>query len=170
MLARESLPNSIAFLHADLFIPTTQTLYSAIDKGFLTTFPVLAYIAVIKHLPKSIATPKGHFEQQRQVIQSTQTPASPPESLTDTFPAIPNRRRQTIYSGCAPVTGLVRSYQTGKFVAASNRGMSYLLIVYHEYCNSIFADPMRNRGGLEHKQAYQKMHDDLTKRCFNSQL
>ena len=71
MLACKSLPDCLAFLRDALFSPTPRTLCTAINKVFLTTFPDLASAAVRKHLPKSIATSKGHLDQQRQGIQST---------------------------------------------------------------------------------------------------
>ena len=79
MLAPESLPNCLAFLHASLFRPTTRTLCIAINNGFLTTFPSLAYASVRKHLSKYIDTAKGHLGQKRQGIQLIQPPSLPPE-------------------------------------------------------------------------------------------
>ena len=144
MLARESLRNLLDFLRAALFISMTKTLCTAIGKGLLTMFPGLTYAAVRKHLPNSIATSNDHLDQQRQGIQSTQPPASSTESPTDTFPAVPNRRRQNIYAGCALITGRVHSDQIGRFISFSNRGMNYLLIVHHEDFNAILAEPMQN--------------------------
>ena len=170
MLARESLPDRIAFLYAVLFSLTRRTLCAAIDKGFLTTLPGLVYASVRNHLPKSIATAKVHLDQKIQGIQSNQPPALPPESPTDTLAPMPNQRRKNIYADYAPITGQVHSDQTGKFIVPYSRGMNYIFIVYHEECNTILAKTMRNKIGPEHKRANQNIHENITERGFKPQL
>ena len=100
----------------------------------------------------------------------TQTPASPPESPIKTFPVVPNKLIQNIYTDCSPIIGLVHSDQTGRFIVRCSRGINYLIIIYHEDCNAILVEPMLNQSGPEHKRTYQKIHDDLTKRGFKPQL
>jgi hypothetical protein len=54
----------ISFLHAAAGYPVPSKLVKAINKGHSTTWPGLSSQAIREHLPKSIATVKGHLNQQ----------------------------------------------------------------------------------------------------------
>ena len=70
---------------------------------------------------------------------------------TNILPVVPIQQWNNIYSGCAPVTGRVHSDQTGWLIAPSIQLMNYILKVYNEDFNDIFAESMRNRSGSEHQ-------------------
>ena len=59
------------FLHASLFSPTMSTLKSALENGFLNSFPGLTLKTIRKYLPISQATSKGHLTQDKVGIMST---------------------------------------------------------------------------------------------------
>ena len=52
------------FLHGACFSPTISTFLEAIKAGYLRTWPGLTVQLVNKWLPKSMATAKGHLDQQ----------------------------------------------------------------------------------------------------------
>ena len=60
------------YLHADVFSPVPATWIKTIQNGFFTSWTRLTAKAVAKHLPKSIANSKGHLDQKRKNIRSTQ--------------------------------------------------------------------------------------------------
>jgi hypothetical protein len=62
----------IHYLHAAAFSPVKSTWLAAIKKGYYTSWPGLTTAAVHKHYPQTTATAKGHMDQTRQNIRSTQ--------------------------------------------------------------------------------------------------
>jgi hypothetical protein len=58
--------------------PGPFTWVRAIHAGHFATWPGLTAELVHKHLPPSLATAKGHLDQQRQNIRSTQAPTNLP--------------------------------------------------------------------------------------------
>ena len=60
-----------AFLHGTLGSPVISTLLRAIKRGHFTHWPGLTEELIRKHLPKSLATAKGHMRGQQQGIAST---------------------------------------------------------------------------------------------------
>ena len=51
------------FLHASCGSPVSSTCIEAIDNNQFATWPSLTAKLIRKHLPKSIATTKGHLDQ-----------------------------------------------------------------------------------------------------------
>ncbi len=65
--------------HQSLFCPTKTTLLKAINNNQLASFPGLTK-TLVKHLPPSTATHKGHMHRTRQGVQlqSTQKDSDKP--------------------------------------------------------------------------------------------
>jgi hypothetical protein len=59
-------------LHACYFSPVQDTWLKAIQNGRFATWPSVTVENVRNYLPKSDATAKGHMNQIRQNIRSTQ--------------------------------------------------------------------------------------------------
>ena len=55
----------VQYLYQCAFSPVVHTWTKAIDAGFFDTWPGLTSEMVRKHLPKSLATAKGHLKQDR---------------------------------------------------------------------------------------------------------
>ena len=68
----------IRFLHASAFSPVKDTLIKAIKKNHFKSWPGLTAKLVSKSLPDSVATAKGHMNQERQGLQSTKGNISSP--------------------------------------------------------------------------------------------
>ncbi len=62
----KTLPDLVHYFHRACFSPVIKTWTQAIDAGFFTTWPGLTSALVRKHLPKSVATAKGHLRQDRK--------------------------------------------------------------------------------------------------------
>ena len=71
ILRKDKTKHDLAkFHHASLYSPVQQTLIKAINNNQLTSFPELSSKLITKNLPPTIATEKGHLNQERQNIQS----------------------------------------------------------------------------------------------------
>ena len=70
----------LQFLHRAAFIPVVLTWKNSINAGYFTMWPGLTSELVRKHLPKSLATAKGHLKQTEQNVRSTKivVPPTPP--------------------------------------------------------------------------------------------
>ena len=185
-----TIAQRIAYYHACCFSPALSTWCTAIDAGRFTTWPELTSKLVRKYPPQSPAMVKGHLDQTRANVQSTQPNSSvvPLVSVTcdskihDDFnpsgkpstepsgepPAVP--RTHAVYVSCQPVSGQVFSDATGRFLLPSSQGNSHLLVVYDYDSNTIFAEPMPSGTGLQHTKAYTRVHTLLIKRGLKPQL
>eukprot|EP00957_Ditylum_brightwellii_P128091 9769779-Ditylum_brightwellii.AAC.1 len=61
----------IQYLHGACFSPTKSAWIKTIKQGHFPTWPGLTAEMVKKHLPKTIASAKGHLQQQRKNLRST---------------------------------------------------------------------------------------------------
>ena len=88
--------NLIHYFHACCFSPSIATFIKAVQNGNLVTWPGLTHKLIKKYLEPSIATAKGHLDQERKNLQSTQPPSNEHEldfSLLQIF----QRQKQTKY-------------------------------------------------------------------------
>eukprot|EP00957_Ditylum_brightwellii_P140763 10722677-Ditylum_brightwellii.AAC.1 len=67
----------VQYLHGACFSPTKLVWIKAIKQGHFATWPGLTAKMVEKHLPKTIATEKGHLQQQLKNLQSTRKAPAP---------------------------------------------------------------------------------------------
>lgn len=74
------------FLHRALGSPVTSTLLKAMKNGHFVSFPSAFNEDLIKnHLQKSIATVKGHLNQERHGIQSTKVQTDDYKAVLDSI-------------------------------------------------------------------------------------
>ena len=160
--------NLVALAHAALFSPALTTMEAALRKGFLTNFPGLTMKSLRKHPPKSRATVKGHLDQMRQNVRSTQIRTTQPiiDTTNDHFPSdmahIDNTA--TIFADMLDVpdvTGKIFTDQPGKFVTPSSSGHNYIFILYDYDSNAILAQPMPTRSAPSILKAYKILHAKL---------
>jgi cell wall assembly regulator SMI1 len=79
---QKSIQDTITYLHACCFSPVQDTWIKAIHNGHFATWPSITVENVRKYLPKSDATAKGHMNQIRQHIRSTQPSVEQPAPET----------------------------------------------------------------------------------------
>ena len=87
------------FLYVACFSPVLSTFIKAIDNGHFNTWPGLSRNLMKKHLPPSIASAKGHLNQERQGIQSTKHEKSNYSEYISRIKANIARLKQQIPSG-----------------------------------------------------------------------
>ena len=104
----------VQFLHRAAFSPVTSTWNQSIDACYFTTWTGLTPALVCKHLPKSLATAKGHMRQAQQNICSTKTVVTPTTTLApDTVE--PQIRSHKVFLKTVELTG---NFQWTKLVAS----------------------------------------------------
>ena len=70
-------PDLAMYYHRAAFSPVPTTFISAINKGNFSTCPGLTVELISKHLPKSLATAKGHNKLARQNARSSRRQDTP---------------------------------------------------------------------------------------------
>ena len=114
------------YLHAACFSPTPSMLIKAINNGHFTTWPGFTTEAVKKHLPKSDAMVKGHLDQKRKNIQSTQAPLISAREDNDCMELDqPEIKCNVIYAAMITsheITGKIYTDLTGRFPQQSSQG------------------------------------------------
>ena len=83
-----------------------------------------------KHLPKLIATAKGHLKQDRQNIRSTKLSIAASPLVIPIHHAPPVQSHQ-VFVDTVKLTGKVSTDQTGRFPVTSIRGSKYLMVLYN---------------------------------------
>ena len=160
-----TLRDLVIYLHRACFSPVTSTWTAAIDEGYFATWPGLTSAVVRKHLPKSLATAKGHLRQIRKNIRSTKPSAPLPPA-----PDEPTTRSHFAFFKIVLISGTVYSDQTGRFPHTSSRGTKYIMIFYDYDSNAILAEPLKSRSGSELLRAFSKLHQHLTDRGLRPSL
>jgi hypothetical protein len=146
--------------------PVVSTWKQAIRNGNFISWPGIDSLSIDKHLPKIIASAKGHLEQEQNNLQSTKTTIATDDE-DDFFPTSETHNIKT-FEACAAIVPFVAkntAYHdlTGRFPHRSSRGNEYLLVVYDHDSNSILQCPLKNKTGAEIKRGWTSMHERLTK-------
>lgn len=168
----------VQYLHRSCGSPVTSTWLKAIEAGFFATWPGLTLDLVRKHLPKSIATAKGHMRQQMQGVRSTKPKMPPTQASThnnvpiDEFQPTSNSptRTNSYHMQAMEFTGQIFSDQTGRFPITSSRGNKYIMVVYSYDSNAILTEPMTSRTEAELLRAYTVLHTYLKDRGLKPTL
>jgi hypothetical protein len=119
-------------------------------RSFQLSWPGPNASLVTKHLPKSLATSKGHLRMQQKNIQSTKiTTDLPLATLHDFSPSHEpqNNRTYVIFTAILPATELEKLYsdQTGKFPVQSSCGYNCVMLLYDYNSNVILSKPLKTK-------------------------
>jgi hypothetical protein len=109
----------VQFLYAACGSPVPSTWITAINNGHFATWPGLTADLVRKHLPKSMATVKGHLNQKRKNLRSTKPK---PDTPLDNQPISesPNKRTHQVCAAVYDTTGEITTDQTKNFPTMSS--------------------------------------------------
>ena len=162
--ATHAIPSSTAFIrftHAALGSQAISTITQAVRRGYLHSYPALTSAMLAAHPPTSIATAKGHLDQQRQGQRSTHIPlhmfdVDDPHTIDDvSSPSDPadNAASQT----CTQIilaSSTLHSDLTGRFPVTSRTGAQYMFVsVLDGY---IHVETMKTRHHQEYVAAYKR--------------
>ena len=153
----------IEFLHTALFSPVKSTWLRAIRQNHFITWLGINSHNVAKYLQPTTATAKGHLDQKRKNINSTNInnkPAYDDETPNNNDVAPhPEEKTENLFIAflSADTQGTVYTDLTGKFPVTSRTGNKYILLLYHYDSNAIIFRPMKNRSDAEAVQCYKEM-------------
>jgi hypothetical protein len=154
---QKSIKYIITYLLACCFSPDTDTWLNAIQNGHFETWPSVTVENVRKYLGKSDATTKGHLNQIRKNIRSTQQPEIITEPAADT---VQEEKCNYLYATTLEINQIY-SVLTGRFPTTSLSGNKYMLILYDYDSNNILSAPMKNRGDKEMVRAFDLLIKSL---------
>ena len=102
---------------------------------------------------------------QKKELQEDQEPEP------DQFPpSTQSEGTNIVFLKILDLTGKFYTDQTGQFTITSSKRNIYILMAYNYHSNTIHAEPLKTRRGLELKTAYHKLHSLLTKRSLKTSL
>ena len=156
--------------HASCWIPT-QSGWGKSIKPLLSQAYHLTWCTKIYR--KKQSTILGHLHQPRKGLRSTQEKViqSEPDPEQDQFPPSTQSENTNIFFfKTVDLTGKNYTDQTGRFPVTSRKGNKYILVAYHYDSNTIYAEPLKIRSGLDLTSAYQKIHSLLTNRGLRPHL
>lgn len=132
------------FHYRSCFSPALSTFLTAIKKGNFITWPGLEEKLILKYLSESPATAKGHLDQERKNLQSTNSSTN-----FDAFPPsdIPNTKKREKHTVLLKNTAF--GDPTGRYPYRSAAGNQYVFVTYDYDSNYIQASPVRTRQAKE---------------------
>ena len=149
----QSKSDLASYLYACCGSPPVSAFLRTARNGNLITWPGINDVASKKYLSPSIASAKGHLNQEPTNLQTTK--ANLPQDDRDSFPPLNNPDVRTYESAAViiPFTTTGKTYQdlTGRFPHKSSRGNEYLMVAYDFDSNAILAEPLKSRRGKEIK-------------------
>jgi hypothetical protein len=150
------------FYHAAAGYPVPSTWIQAIQAGNYATWPGLTDELISRNLPASIITSKGHMQQQRKNLRSTQ-PKPDPELAVEPTPKAEHKTHH-VYAAITEASGRIDTDLTGRFPVTASTGNKYIFLLYDYDSNAIIIEPIRNRSNKEILRAYNKLHQYLIER------
>ena len=124
----------------------------AVKNNQLLGFPGLTTQAIIKHLPESTATIKGHLHRQRKNLQSTRKMAPSKDNISastdDNNPPSEKDASCEIFCCAAlanTIDGTLYTDLTGRFPIRYYKGNQYIFLAYVYDANAILVRAMKNR-------------------------
>ena len=149
----------VQWLHAAAFSPSISSFLEATEQKVFATWPNLTPQVIHRYLQPSVATAKGHLNQQRQRRRKPFKEEKPPTPLTT--------RTHTIYTAILdPKQPTDNSFSdlTGRFPIQSNRGANYIFVLYDYDSNANIVRPLRNRSTQEIQRVFTSVHAYLVTR------
>ena len=162
-------PEAAQFYHQSLFSPPAVTLLNAVKNHQLDSFPGLIP-ALLKHLPPSTATAKGHMHKNRKGLRSTR---STTQDIKDARLDLDNmnlpqqvcaahEHNVVCYAALADtITGTIYTDLPGPFPVRSIRNMQYIFVCYVYEANAILVRPMKSRADACMVAAYKDIYEYL---------
>ena len=160
------------YLFATAFSPSMSTFQKAIKNGNFVTWPGIHKLQFEKLIGTTIASEKGHLDQERKGLQSTIHPTN--EDDDDNFPNKTNERTNnrfvTIYDTAKTHNTTInpilkaKAYMdlTGRFPHMSSRGNQYLVVIYDYDTNAIVFEPIKTRQSKEVFNAFKKCDNKIS--------
>ena len=173
LVRRDTTKTELAeYYHKCMCSPTLTTLQQAVQKGHLHSWPGIQNLNFKKLINDILPTAKGHLDQERKNLRSTKTltenvSTTKTELLEEDFhPANIEKNKTYEYaSSIVEFQAKTTTYTdlTGRFPHVSSRGSEYIFVMYDYDSNAILAEPLKNRQAKTITDAWEKLHESLTK-------
>eukprot|EP00957_Ditylum_brightwellii_P199569 15213254-Ditylum_brightwellii.AAC.1 len=141
-----------------MFSPVKKVLIQAARCKYLQGWPEFTQAVIHKHIDVEEATVKGHLNQARQGIISTQV--EEPESKQEPD----NQKTNFVFATFSNMGGMIYTNQTGQFPRVCSQGYRYVMVAYIYDSNYIAAVPLKNRTEGEFQKAYETIYEICTKK------
>jgi hypothetical protein len=155
------------------FSPVKSTFIKAIEADNFTTWPNLTEHNVKQNLEKSEATIKGHMNQQRKNVRSTNPREQLKTSATEEInePEVEphlTEHMNLIYTAIYDNGGHIYMDLTGRFPSVLGWGYMYSIVLYYFDTNNILTEPMKNRSDSEAICIYNELTSKGLKSMFQT--
>ena len=134
---------AIRWMHEVCGYPVKSTWIKSIKAGNFTGWPIRNKLNVDKYYPETTETPKGHLNQTRKNVRST-NPKTKPFEKTDVS-TLWGKKVQDVYNKVYDVCNTVFSNQTGYSPIRFNWGNKYIMAMVEIDSNAILVETIKNR-------------------------
>ena len=171
VLKDQSKRDLAEFLHACAFSPAISTLQVAVNKGNFITWPGIEGLNFKRLIGTTIATAKGHLDQERANLRSTKI-ITENNTDNDHFPEKEANKTFECYAIAiaTPETSTTYSDQTGRFPYKSSRGNSYIFLLYVYDANGILVKAIKDRKGATLTEAWKDCNARLQQHGHKTKL
>jgi hypothetical protein len=135
----------VNYIHKAMFSCTKSSLFHAVKKGHLATWPGLTVEAINKHLKLTTATAMGHMNQKRQNFRSTKEKLLEAED-EDITPLGSNEKTHLCFAVVFD-QGQIYTDLKGSFPTRSSKGNNGLMICYSCDANYVRPIAMKSKSG-----------------------
>ena len=110
---------------------------------------------VTRYYPETNKTSKGHLNQSRKNVRST-NPKHTPLKVPKTA-ALQGHKARDVYTSVYEVRNTVFSDHTGQLLTRSQRGNKYIMVMVEVDSNAILVEPIKNHKYEDLTRAYRAM-------------
>ncbi len=142
-----SMEQAIKWMHAVCGYPVKLTWIKAIKAGNYIGWPILTERNINKYYPETSEMPKGHMNQMRKNVCSTEAKQTPLE-ICDTL-QLHSKKVRDICKTMYDVRKTMFLDQTGQFPMRSQSGNKYIMVLVEINSNTILVEPMKSRKDME---------------------
>ena len=142
-------------MHAVCGYPVNSTWLAAVEAGNYVGWPLLTTRNVKKYYPETTETPKGHTNQSRKNVRTTQPKPKLFEVCNTT--KLKGKKERDIYTKVYNLRETIYSDQTGQFPTRLLSGNKYIMVMVDIDSSGILVKPMKSRKDPEMIRAYQTL-------------
>jgi hypothetical protein len=148
-----STEQAIKWMHTVCGYPVKSTWLKAVKAGNYIGWPLLTKQTVRKYYPETTEMPKGHLNQARKNVRSTEP--KPIEEIHSN--QLRGKKVKDIYVKVYDVCETVFTDQTGQFPTRSQSMNKYIMVMVDADSSGILVEPIKNRTDAELTRAYEKL-------------
>ena len=146
------------YIYKSCFNPPLSTLLKVINNNHFIGWSGIDDTSVKRLLSETMATAKGHLDQEQQHLQTTKHTTHDDDAFPPTTPpTIKAYNTFTLLKNTTAYTDL-----TGRFPIQSTQGNNYILLTYNYDSNCILVAPLKNKDLHKITKGWKQNHHLLT--------